>query len=114
MSEVTSSVKISRCGDKESKAVLGYGQVSQECGAIDECCWVERRTIQIQDNIWLEGDPGFPILEQCFPKLRTLENTVDKKYGFGPWNRVYSIFSELRSKFDTNRATRKPLYLGIS
>ncbi|CAN7012058.1 unnamed protein product [Brassica rapa subsp. trilocularis] len=77
----TSSVKISRCGDKESKAVLGCGQVSQECGAIDECCWVERKTIQIQDNIWLEGDPGFPILEQCFPKLRKLENTVDKKNG---------------------------------
>ncbi|KAL0732961.1 hypothetical protein Bca4012_009171 [Brassica carinata] len=81
MSEVTSSVKISQCGDKDFKPVPGCGQVSQECCAIDECCWVERRSILIQDNIWLEGDPGFPIREQCSSKKRKLEKTVDKKYG---------------------------------
>ncbi|CAH8383646.1 unnamed protein product [Eruca vesicaria subsp. sativa] len=72
MSEVTSSVKISRRGGKESKDIPGCGQVSQECGAIND---------KQYNNIWLEGDHGFPIRERSFPKLRKIENTVDKKYG---------------------------------
>ncbi|CAF1705819.1 unnamed protein product [Brassica napus] len=55
----TPRVVVARPGkEKESKDVP-----SCQVSPTDDCCIVERNHDPVQDNIWLQGDPGFPFQE---------------------------------------------------